>query len=137
VGDGKNNMHIAHWQQFFVAIGEPLIAGVGLALRTVSGPARVERDGLMAALATAIQMSAERCRAAMLDGKQNAEMEPRQPAAVPVDEAVAVRANDLCHLERWLVHLLCSFRDRFTWSGPASSSLSSGVPAAFRCRSER
>ena len=59
----------------------------------------------MAALATAIQMSAERCRAAMLDGKEDAEMQPRQPGPVPVDEAVAMRANDVGHLERWP----CSF----------------------------
>jgi hypothetical protein len=30
------NMHVAHGQQFFIAIGKPLITGVGLALRTVS-----------------------------------------------------------------------------------------------------
>jgi hypothetical protein len=66
----------------------------------------------MAALATAIQMSAKRCGAAVLDGKENAEVEPRQPGAVPFDEAVAVRANDVCHLERWPVHFLISFRER-------------------------
>ena len=91
----------------------------------------------MAALTTAIQMSAERSRAAVLDGKQDAEMQPRQPGPVPVDEAVAMRANDVCHLERRLVHFLCSFRDRFTWSGLDSSMLSSGVPAALMWRSDR
>ena len=91
----------------------------------------------MAALAAAIQMSAERCRAAVLDGKQHAQMQPRQPGSVPFDEAVAVRANDVCHLERWPVHFLCSFRDRFTWSGLDSSMLSSGVPAALMWRSDR
>ena len=35
------------------------------------------------------------------------------------------------------VHLLCSLRDRFTWSGLDSSMLSSGVPAALRWRSDR
>ncbi len=91
----------------------------------------------MAALTTAIQMSAERSRAAVLDGKQDAEMQPRQPGPVPVNEAVAVRANDVCHLERRLVHFLCNFRDRFTWSGLDSSMLSSGVPAALMWRSDR
>jgi len=137
VGDGKNYMRVFNRQQFFFAIGEPSVAGIGLALRTMSRPAGVKRSGFMAALAAAIQMSAERCRAAMLDGKQNAEMQPRQPGAVPVNEAVAVRANDVCHLERWLVHFLCSLRDRFTWSGLESSMLSSGVPAALMWRSDR
>ena len=91
----------------------------------------------MAALAAAIQMPAERRRAAVLDGKKNAEMQPRQPGAVPFDEAVAVRADDICHLERWLVHFLCSLRDRFTWSRLESSMLSSGVPAALMWRSDR
>ena len=91
----------------------------------------------MATPATAIQMSAEHCRAAVPDGKENAEMQPRQPGAVPVDEAVAVRADDVCHLERWPGHFLCSLRDRFTWLGLDSSMLSSGVPAALMWRSDR
>jgi hypothetical protein len=68
----------------------------------------------MAAPATAVQMSAERCRTAVLDGEEDTEVEPCQPGPVPFDEAVAVRANDVRHLERWLVHFLCSRRDRFT-----------------------
>lgn len=137
VGDGKNHMHVFNGQQFFFAIGEPSVAGIGLALRTMSRPAGVKRGGFMAALATAIQMSAERCGAAVLNGEEDTEVEPCQPGPVPVDEAVAVRANDVCHLEGWLVHFLCSFRDRFTWSGLESSMLSSGVPAALMWRSER
>ena len=55
----------------------------------------------MAALATAIQVAAERCRAAVLDGEQHAEMQPGQPGPVLLDEAVAMRADDIGHLERW------------------------------------
>src|SRR5438477_2696508 len=66
----------------------------------------------MAALTTAIQMSAERSGAAVLDGEQDTKVEPRQPGAVPFDETVAVRANDLCHLERWPQQMRAySFRD--------------------------
>ena len=137
VGDGEDDMHVVDRQQFLAARGEPLVASVGLALRTMPGAAGVERDGLMAALATAIQMAAERCRAAVLDGEEHAEMQPRQPGPVLLDEAVAMRADDIGHLERWPVHLLCSLRDRFTWSRLDSSALSSGVPAARRWRSER
>ena len=91
----------------------------------------------MAALTTAIQMSAERSRATVLDGKENAELEPGQPGAVPFDEAVAMGANDVCHLERWLVHFLISFRDRLIWSGLETSMLSSGLPADRRWRCDR
>src|SRR5260221_8650408 len=49
-----------------IAIGEPLIASMGLALRTMPRAAGVKRGGFIAALATAIQVSAERRRAAVL-----------------------------------------------------------------------
>ena len=68
----------------------------------------------MAALAAAIQMSTERCRTAVLDGEEDAEMQPRQPGSVLFEEAVAMRANDIGHLERWPIHFLCSLRERFT-----------------------
>ena len=39
VQDRKNHMNVFNGQQLFIAIGEPLIAGVGLALGTMSGSA--------------------------------------------------------------------------------------------------
>ena len=42
VGDGKNYMRVFNRQQFFFAIGEPSVAGIGLALRTMPRPAGVE-----------------------------------------------------------------------------------------------
>lgn len=74
VRDGEDNVHVLHGQQFLAASGEPLVTRVGLALRTMPRAAGVERGGLEAALATAVQMSAEHSRAAMLDGEQDAEM---------------------------------------------------------------
>jgi hypothetical protein len=99
-------MHVFHGQQLFAAFGNPLVAGVGLALGAMPGAARVERGGLKAALATAIQMATKRRRAAVLDGEEDAQMEPRQPGSVPFDEAVAMRPNNISHLERWPVHFL-------------------------------
>ena len=60
VRHAEDQMIVAYGQQFLLALGEPLVASVGLALGAVPGTAGVERDGLMAALATAIQMTAER-----------------------------------------------------------------------------
>jgi len=91
----------------------------------------------MAALPTPIPVSAECCRTAVLNGEQDAEMKPRQPGSVLFDEAAAMRANDIGHLEGWPIHFLCSLLDRFTWSGLDSSMLSNGVPAALRWRSDR
>ena len=76
VGDGEDDMYVVDRQQFLAASGEPLVASVGLALGTVPGAAGVERGGLMAALPAAVQMTAERCSAAMLDGEKHAEMQP-------------------------------------------------------------
>ena len=42
VRDGEHDMHVAHWQKLFIAIGEPSVAGVGLTLRTMPRPAGVE-----------------------------------------------------------------------------------------------
>jgi hypothetical protein len=69
---------------------------MGLALGTMPRTAGVKRGGFIAALATAIQVSAERCRTAVLNGKENAEMQPGQPGTVPFDEAVAMCADDIC-----------------------------------------
>src|ERR1700684_2248222 len=91
----------------------------------------------MAALAAAIQMTAQGSSAAVLNGEKHAEMEPGQPDPSLLDETVAMRPDDIGHLERWRLHLLYSLRDRFTWSRLVSSAWSSGVPADLRWRSER
>src|ERR1017187_1974908 len=83
VRQGEDDMYVGDWKQFFAAFGQPLVARVGLALGTVPVAAGVERDGLMAASGTAIQVATERGRAAKLDGVQYAQMEPRQPGSVP------------------------------------------------------
>jgi hypothetical protein len=91
----------------------------------------------MAALAAAIQVTAHRSSAAVLNGEKYAEMEAGQPDPALLDETVAMRSDDIGPLERWRLHLLYSLRDRFTWSRLVSSALSSGVPAARRWRSDR
>jgi hypothetical protein len=68
----------------------------------------------MAALLAAVQMTAERSSAAVLDGGKHAEMQPGQPGPAPLYEAVTMCTDDIGHLERWPFHLLCSLRDRLT-----------------------
>src|SRR5579862_4761665 len=119
--DGKDHVHILHRQQFFAAFSEPMITSVGLAFWTMPGAAGVERGSFVTALTTAIQVSTERCRAAMLDSEEYPEVKPGQPGSVLFNETVAIRADDICHLKGWRFHLLCSFRDRFTWPGLDSS----------------
>src|SRR4051794_30529552 len=114
VWDGEDDMNVVDRQQFLAAPGEPLVASVGLALWAVPGAAGVERDGFVAALQAAVEMTAERCGAAVLDGGQHAEMEPGQPGSALLHEAVAMSTDDIGHLEGWPFHFLCSLRDRFT-----------------------
>src|SRR5258708_489844 len=130
---GENDMNVADRQQFLAAFGEPFVASVGLALRAVAIAAGVERDGLMAASGTAIQVATEGCRAANLDGVKHVQMEPRQPGSVLGDEAAAVLSDDIGHLERWLVHGFCSFRERLMLSGVETPIVSNGLAPEVRC----
>ena len=75
--NGEDNVHVFHRQQFLAAFREPVIPSVGLALWTMSGAARVEGGGLIAALATTIPVPTERGGAAMLDGEEHAQLQPR------------------------------------------------------------
>jgi hypothetical protein len=79
-------------------------------------------------------MSAERRRAATLDGGEHFQMSAIQPGSILMDEALAFCANDVCHLERWPGHLFCSFRERFTPSGVETCKLSSGFFTVRRRR---
>ena len=78
VRHAEDQVIVAHRQQFLLAGAQPLLAGVGLALRTVAISAGVVRDGLMAAANTLIAMPAERGRAAAFDGAEHLELCPGQ-----------------------------------------------------------
>ena len=129
---GEDHVHVANGQEFLLALYEPPVTGVGLALSAMAVSTRVVRDGLLAAARALIQMTAERGRAATLDGSQHAKMLPRQSGSVFLDKPFACCSNDIGHLEGWRVHLLCSLRERLTCFGSENSTLSIGVPAAFR-----
>ena len=74
----EDQVEVAHRQQFLLPGAQPLLAGVGLALRTVAVSAGVVRDGLMPAANALIAMSAECGRAAALDGAEHFELCPGQ-----------------------------------------------------------
>ena len=81
-----------------------MVAGIGLTPRAMADPARVERDGTVSAARTRIQMSAERSRAAALDGSQHFQVQPVQPRAIAVNKTPAGGADKTGHLERWPSH---------------------------------
>jgi len=49
-------------------------------------------------------MAAQRCRAAVLNGAESFELLKTQAPLVPVQEAVALCAEDVGHLHDWLAH---------------------------------
>ena len=99
--------------------------------------AAVVGEGRLRALLTAIAMPAERGGAALRDRAEHTPMLPGDPRAVGVQEAVAMSAHDVGHLEGWPRHRLCFRRVRRAVSGPAIGSASSGLATACRCFCER
>jgi hypothetical protein len=71
----------------------------------------VVREDRVRTLFTAIAVPAERSGAALRDGPEDASMRPRDPGAVPRQDAIAMSAHDVGHLEGWPRHRLCNRRD--------------------------
>src|ERR1700730_19320591 len=94
-------------------------------------------DGAMTAWGTAIEMAAQRGRAAVLDGVEHTPVVPRKPGTVLLDETVLVVADDIGHLEGWRVHCFCNFRESLMFSGLETSIVSRGLATAVKCFRER
>jgi hypothetical protein len=86
----------------------------------------------MAALRALIEVTAQSGCATALDGAEHFQVQPRQPASVFLDEALARLANDIGHLQGRPAHLRWRFRERFTPSGLETSIASSGLGTACK-----
>src|ERR1700740_220851 len=102
--DAEHEVKVAHRQQFLLPCAQPLLARVGLALRTMAVAAGVIRDGLIAAANALVAMSAERCRAAAFDGGEHLHLRPAQRLAIAFDESASCPADDVGHLPGWPLH---------------------------------
>jgi hypothetical protein len=91
----------------------------------------------MTASGTAIEMASQLGCAAALDGVEYAQVVPRKPGPVLLDEAPLVLSDDIGHLERWPVHRLRNFRESFTLSGLEKLIVSKGLATAVKCFRER
>lgn len=76
-----------------------------LALLAAVSVANIDAPTKGAHLLAPIQVATEGCRTASRNGVQYAQMEPRQPGSVPCDEAIAVLADGVGHLEGWLAQV--------------------------------
>src|SRR5215467_3832053 len=126
----KDDMDVGHCQKLILASRDPLIAGTVLTLGAVAVATAVKGNGTIAAARTLVAMAAQNGSAAGCDGLQNLAVRPVNPAAMVLDEAIPLCANDIGHLQGWPGHFFCSLREGLTWSGLASSSKSSGLVIA-------
>ena len=133
----EDDVDVAHRQELRFARGHPRVPRRGQTLRAMPIPAAVVREGRLRTLLTAIAMPAERRGAALRDRAEHAPMLPGDPRAVGVQEAIAMSAHDVGHLEGWPRHRLCFRRVRRAVSGPAMGSASRGLATACRCFCDR
>jgi hypothetical protein len=137
VREGEDNMDIGDRQEFVLASGDPTIAGSALALWAMPIAATVIGDGAIAAARALVAVPAQSRRATACDGTEDFVVGPVDPAEMILDEALALSANDVGHLEEGPSHYFLSLRDRFTLSRLEICSWSRGLGMACRCLVER
>ena len=76
VRERENDVGIARGQQFGAARVKPAVACVTLTPRAMPVPARIIRDGLMAAARTLVGMTTQSRRAAAQDGREHFQVQP-------------------------------------------------------------
>src|SRR5215831_18739552 len=130
-------MDVGHCQKIILTSRDPLIAGAVLTLGAVAVATAVVGDGTIAAARTLVTMAAQNGSAAGRNGMQDFAVRPVNPAAMVLDEAIALCANDIGHLQGWPGHFLSSLRERLTCSRLESASASSGLAIAWRCLGDR
>jgi hypothetical protein len=137
VRQGKDNVDIGDRQEFVLAGSDPLIASSALALGAVPIPATIEGDGAIAAARTVVAMATECRGTATCDSAEHFAVGPVNPPTVVLDEAIALRTNDIGHLEERPGHFFRSLRGRWTSSRLETSRASRGLGTARRCLGER
>jgi hypothetical protein len=105
VRNREHDVKVVRGQQVPFPCCEPALAQLRLALRTVPVAARVVGDGrFVSASGAGIDVTAQRCRAASLNGPESLELLKADVVLVPVQEAVALRAEDVSQLHGGPAH---------------------------------
>ena len=104
VGDSEDHVKVSGSQQFLFPGGEPAFPRLGLALWAVPVAALVIRDGLKSALGAGIEVASERGRAAVLKGSEGFELLEVEARSIPVEETLALGAEDVGHLHGRPIH---------------------------------
>jgi hypothetical protein len=137
VRQGKDNVDIGNRQKFVLPSHNPFVASATLTLGAMAIAATVIRGSAIATARALITMPTECRRAAASDRAQNFPVSPVDPAEVVLNEAIALGANDIGHLEEGPSHFFFSLRERWTPSRLETSRASSGLGMARRCLGER
>jgi hypothetical protein len=83
-------------------------------------------------------MAAQGCSATALNGPKGFELLKVEARSIPVQEAIAVRAQDVGHLEGGPSHsLFLRLKLQLMFSVLESARLSSGLITACKCRCDR
>ena len=138
VGHSEDDMEVAGGQEFPFAGRQPALACLGLTLGAVPVSARVVGDGLMTAARAGIEMTAQRCGAAALNGAKRFELLKVKARSIAIEKAIALRAKDVGHLEGGPGHFsFFRLKLRLMFSVLDRARLSSGFVTACRCRCDR
>jgi hypothetical protein len=98
VGDREDDVEVVGGEQFLLPSREPAFASLGLALGAVPVATRIIRDGLKSALRAGIEVTSERGGAAVLNGAEGLELLEIEAPSIPLEEALALHAEDVGHL---------------------------------------
>ena len=93
-------MEVGNWQQFGLAVGQPLLGSSGLALRAMPVAAGVVRDAQVGALLAAFDMAAQRRRSAAFDRRHDLELAEAHVAGMGGTPSRSAVAEDIRHLDR-------------------------------------
>src|SRR5882724_10438885 len=138
VGHREHDMEVISGQEFAFASRQPALARLRLALGAVPVSARVVGDGLMTAVRAGIAMTTQRSGAAAQNGPKRFELLKAEAGSIAIQEAIAVRAKNVGHLEGGPSHS-CFFRLklRLMFSVLDRARLSSGFATACKWRCDR
>jgi hypothetical protein len=138
VRHSEHDVEVAGGQEFAFAGRQPALASLRLALGAVPVSARVVRDSLMTAARAGIPMTAQRSGAAAQNGAKGFELLKAKAGSIAIQEAIALHANDVGHLEGGPSHFsFFRLQLRLMFWVLDRARLSSGLFTACKCRCDR
>src|SRR6266700_6557415 len=138
VGHSEYDMEVTDGQEFAFSGRQPALARLRLTLGAVPVSARVVRDSLMTAARAGIAMAAQRSGATAQNGTKRFELLKVKARSIAIQEAIALRAKDVGHLEGGLSHFsFFRLKLRLMFSVLESARPSSGFVTACKWRCDR